>query len=572
MHSTLLPMALLILLGVGAQWLSWKFRWPTVITFLGTGLLAGPGLDLVHPDQLFGDFIRPLIAFSVAIILFEGGLGLRLRDLEDAKVSGTVWRLVCFGSMFTWLAIASLAIYVLNTPPKAAILLGAILVVTGPTVILPMLRNLKLQGRVGPILGWEGMINDPLGAALAVLVFEAVRASSFNEAWTTALWGILRVVGVAVVVSLVVAKGLAVALRRYWVPDHLRAPLTFGLALTAYAFSDMLQPESGLLTVTLMGLILAHQKDLNLDAIVEFKENLSLVLIATLFVLLTARLDRSVLLGIQMQDLIFVALVVFLVRPMAVLISTLGTSLGWRERIMLGIIGPRGVVAVAVASMFSLELLSEGFQGADSLLSLTFLVIALSVTSSGLLAGPVARCLGFSSDEPGGLLVVGGHESARALAHVLEDAGIRVRLVDTNHGNVAQARNEGLKSRLGDVLRMELEQGELDGMIAMTGNEEVNTLAALRFEQEFGRVNTLALRRPDEALPGRTVADLRPRDLEARWRQGWKFRALDESSDPGSEGVPLFVLDADGAWRPADGEAFPLNPDQRAVVFVPPTA
>lgn len=262
MHeNTVFPLASIFALGLGSQWLAWKLKLPAIVTLIAAGLLAGPVTGFLHPDQLFGQFLQPMVALSVAIILFEGGLSLKFSDLTESGTQKSVRRLVLFGSLVTWVLVSLLAMKLLHFTFELALLLAAILVVTGPTVILPLLRQVGLSGRVGVILKWEGMVNDPIGALLAVVVFEAIRGGELSNFSSIAVMSLFKTVLLTVVGAGIFAAALLFCLRRFWIPDHLQASLALGFALLLYGLCDIVQPESGLAAVTLLGIFVSHDKE-----------------------------------------------------------------------------------------------------------------------------------------------------------------------------------------------------------------------------------------------------------------------------------------------------------------------
>jgi NhaP-type Na+/H+ or K+/H+ antiporter len=449
------------------------------------------------------------VSLSVAVILFEGGLSL---DIAELREIGKVLRnLVTIGVMVTWIASTLLARLLLDFDWALATLLGAVLVVTGPTVIVPLLRHVRPSPRVGSAIKWEGLVNDPIGAILAVLVFEAILSGAADQTGVAVL-GVLKALASGVGFGLIGAAVIFFALRRYWVPDFLQNPVALAGALLAFTLANILQRESGLLAVTVMGSALASQKVVPIQNIVEFKENLRILLISVLFVVLAARLPASSL-GPDMGSLLFVGALILIVRPTAVALATAGTRLNWRERCFLGLMAPRGIVAAAVSSIFALDLAHEGFSDAERLIPVTFLVIVGTVVTYGLAAPPVARHLKVASPNPQGLLLVGADPWVRALARLLQSQGLSVVLVDSNWTHVAEARQAGLQAHYGNVLSEHvMEELELDGigrLLALTSNDEVNALAALHFSEVFGNAGVYQIAPParrsrdrDRTLPG----------------------------------------------------------------------
>ncbi|MCB9436265.1 MAG: cation:proton antiporter [Anaerolineales bacterium] len=488
-HSILFEVAAVLVLGVGAQWLAWRLGLPSILLLLSFGFLAGPITGLVETDALLGDLLQPFVSASVGIILFEGGLSLRLSELGEGRV---VRNLVTIGAIITWVISTLAALWILGLSLELAALLGAILVVSGPTVIFPMIRHIRPKGETSSILKWEGILIDPIGATFAVLVFETVFvAQEIREATSTAVIGLVETLTVGGVAGIMGAVILIIVLRRYWVPEFLETPVTLMLVIAVFDFSDELRSESGLFAATMMGIIMANQPSLGLKKIIEFKETLGVLLISSLFILLAARIKTSDIEYLGIESIAFVAVLIFIARPLAIFVSTYRSRLTWQERVFLSWMAPRGIVAAAVSSIFALELAAEGYAEAERLVPMTFMVIVGTVVIYGLTAGPLARWLGLAHGDPQGVLIAGAHTWARDLAVVLQHEGFDVMLVDTNHENVVNALARGLPSSNINILSHQaLEEVELSGLgrlIALTPNNEVNSLAALQFVELFGR-------------------------------------------------------------------------------------
>ncbi|UCC73594.1 MAG: sodium:proton antiporter [Gemmatimonadota bacterium] len=499
-QQLLIALASIVTLGIAAEWIAWRVHLPSILVLLVFGFVAGPATGFLDPDAMLGELLFPIVSISVAVILFEGGMSLRLRELR--QIGRVVRNLVSVGALLSWVLGAAAARYVLGLDLAPAVLLGAILVVTGPTVIVPLLRHVRPVPHVASTLKWEGILIDPIGAVLAVLVFEAVLAGEVEAATAAALRGLLTTVAIGGALAAFCSGLLVLLIDRQWVPDFLQSPLVLTVVVAAFALSNTLQPESGLLTATLMGVAIANQKVVDVKHILEFKENLRVLLISGLFILLAARLHLHDLRQIGVPELAFLAVLIFIVRPAVVGISALGSEFSWRERALISWVAPRGIVAAAVSAIFAIELAEAGYGGADRLVVITFMVIIGTVTIYGLSATPVARWLDVAQPDPQGVLIVGAHPWARAIARELKDEGLPVRLVDTNYTNIAEARMEGLAVYYGSALT----EGTLDNidlagigrLLAFTSNDEVNSLTALHFSEVFGRDSVYQL--PPEQL------------------------------------------------------------------------
>jgi NhaP-type Na+/H+ or K+/H+ antiporter len=505
---TSVSLAAILVLGLSAQWAAARLGIPSILLLLAFGLAAGPATGFLDPDRLFGELLLPLVSLAVAVILFEGGLSLKFRELR--QVGGVLLLLITAGAAVTWLISAAAAAWLLGLDWPVALLLGALLTVTGPTVVGPLLRHIRPSGAVASILKWEGIVIDPVGALLAVLVFQAVQIGEPDAAAPAVLIAAAKAAGVGTAAGLAGAWLLAAALRRFLVPDHLHSPAALGTAVAAFTAANLVEHESGLVAVTVMGVALANRRDVTVRHMVEFTENLAVLLISCLFIVLAARLKLSDLTGLGWPALAFPAVLILVARPAAVWVSTLGSPLSWAERLFLAWMAPRGIVAAAVASVFALELSERGHPQAGMLVPVTFAVILATVSLYGLTAGPLARRLGLAHPDPQGVLFVGAHAWARALAAALRDAGVPVLLADSNRENTSAARMAGLPVYYGSVLSeqavAELDLAGLGRMAALTGNDEVNSLACLRFAEVFGRREVYQLAFGEQAGEGRRQA------------------------------------------------------------------
>ncbi len=561
----ILGLAAIVFAGILAQWLAWRLRIPSILLLLIFGLLIGPILGFVNPDELFGDTLFSLVSLSVGIILFEGGLGLRFKDLPGIK--RVVRNLISVGALITWAISTAAAYFILGLDMQLSLILGAILIVSGPTVILPLLRDIRPVGQVGSILRWEGILIDPIGATLALLVFGMVLQTNVRAATGEAIMNLLQIAIIGAALGWAGAWMLAYLLKRYLIPDHLQNAFTLMAVIVVFAASNMLAPESGLLATTIMGMVLANQNAISIKHIIEFKEDLGVLLTSSIFVLLSARLQIGDILGLGWQSLVFLAVLIFIARPLSVWFSTLGSTLKSSEKVFLAWMAPRGIVAASVASIFAIELAHVGYPNADILVSLTFFVIIGTVVIYGLTAGPLARRLGLAEMNPQGLLLVGAHKGARMLAKILQEAGFKVVMVDTNPRNCSMAEDEGLRAYCGNILYEdfieEMDLGGVGRLLALTSNDEINTLACLHMADIFGRANVFQLpprvtngsgqESVPEHLVGRLLFgyDMTFRNLNDRLEGGWRLRII-EVSDPGVEEIfseshrdaiiPLFVI------------------------------
>ncbi len=498
-------LVLVLLLGVGAQWLAWRIKVPSILLLLVFGIALG---YWITPDAVLNrlagseaDFapriLFPIVSLSVAIILFEGGLSLRWGQLAgNAQV---VLRLIAIASAMTWILTAMLGHWLLGLSWSVSWLLGAILMVTGPTVVGPLLRQIRPNRRLTSILQWEGILIDPVGAIAAVLVFDVIGHSA--DAPVIALIGmVLQTLLIGLAVGLIVASFLVIVVRKYWLPDYLHGAFFLVIALVAFGISNYFREESGLVAVTVLGIALANQKKVSVEHVLEFKENLRVLLIGCLFILLGSRLKLSQLAEIGWVGIPFLLALILVVRPLSVWVATIGCRLPKKERFFLGSVAPRGIVAASVASVFGLKLASLGSsietnavwaEEARMLGPITFSVILGTVAVCGLGAGPLARRLGLSEPDPQGIMFIGADPWVRELSLVLSKLNFTVMILDSNYSNFSAARMAGLNAHCVNALSEHVQESlELSGIgrvFAVTPNDEVNTLVVHEYLRMFSR-------------------------------------------------------------------------------------
>lgn len=478
--------------GIGAQWLAWRVRIPSILPLLAVGLGVGPGLGWVGPEPLLGELLPPLVSMAVAVVLFEGGLTL---DLHELKGDGTpVLRLVSLGVLLTWALVYALARFVLGLSPPLALVLGALLTVTGPTVVSPLLNHVRPTGTVGPLLRWEGIVADVIGATLAVLTLGALASGA--GAGAIAL-GLVTTLGTGVALGAVVAFALVELIRRHAIPDRLEAQVTLALVLATFVGGDALVHEAGLVAVTMMGFVLANQRRAPIAPIVHFKELLATLLLGSLFVTLAASIDREDLASLDGRTALFVAALVLVARPAAAFLSLLGSRTTMAERGFVAGLAPRGVVAVSVAALFA-DRLEGTVPDASRLVPTVFAVVLGTVLVYGLGSGPLARALGLAQRQAEGVLIIGATRFGRSMAEALGRLGLPCVLLDRNPAPLAAARLSGLRTVHADAtephLLARIPMGGLGRAMALTPNAEVNRLAAQQFEEFFGRSEVYRLR------------------------------------------------------------------------------
>ncbi|MEP6900068.1 MAG: cation:proton antiporter, partial [Rhodanobacter sp.] len=439
-----LMLAGMLMIGFLAQWLAWRVKLPAILFLLLAGILLGPASGILDPDKLLGGLLFPTVSLAVALILFEGSLTLRFHDLPG--IGHAVRGLVSYGAIAALLMLALAAHLVAGLSWSIALLFGALACVTGPTVIAPMLRTLRPNARIANTLRWEGIVIDPLGALFAVLIFEAI--VSRQQGHTIGIF--IATIGCGMVIGALAAVLMAYLLRRQMIPEYLQNYAVLAAVLLAFSVSNTLTHESGLLAVTIMGIALGNMRGVHIDDILDFKENLTTVLVSVLFILLAARLHWPLPNGMLGAGIALFVIAQLVVRPVTVMIASLGSGLNWRERALIGWVAPRGIVAASVSALFALRLNALGVAGADALVPLVFMLIIGTVLLQSATARPLALWLKVAEPEPRGLLIFGSDAVARAIAAPLAEAGFRVVLADDDWEGIRQARMEGLNTFYGN--------------------------------------------------------------------------------------------------------------------------
>jgi NhaP-type Na+/H+ or K+/H+ antiporter len=560
---------------------------------------VGPIFGLVKPEAILGGAMRPAIGMAVAIIVFEGGLNLNLRELRSAG-SG-VMRLVFLALPLNWLFGALAGHFIGHLAWTVAILFGSILVVTGPTVIMPLLRQARLEPRAAAFLKWEGIVNDPLGACLTLLLLGYLLMLRDEGGSFGALSGLtLRAVS-GFVIDAGLGVGLPFGLRyvfhRDLAPEYLKTPMLLAGALAVYAAGEAIQPETGLVGATLFGVVLANIDVTGLQELRRFKESLTVFLVSGLFILLTANIDPAVLRHLSWPIILTAAVILAAVRPAAIWLATMGAKMTWQERLLVGWIGPRGVVAAAVAGLAGSQLTAAGYRDGALILPMVFCVIAMTVVLHGLTLGPLARALGLASGQPPGLLIVGASPWTIGLGEILHDLGVPILITDPDWQALRPARKLGLQTLRIEILSAVGEElvdlRGLDYLLAATSDDAYNALVCSRFAPELGRerVHQSALAADAGAGANRQVQVRTARDWRGKivlhhdlhherllelTKTGYVFRLLlvEEAGqipdDPSVESWPVLTLGPNGQLSFFSPEQpLAVSPGDRVIVFRP---
>ncbi|UGB37920.1 cation:proton antiporter [Frateuria soli] len=590
-----LPPGLMLacMLGIGflAQWLAWRVKLPAILFLLLAGIVLGPATGVFQPDAMLGKLLFPLVSLAVALILFEGSMTLRFHELPG--IGRAVRGLVSYGAIAALLLLALSVHLIAGLGWDVALLFGALTCVTGPTVIAPMLRTLRPNARIANTLRWEGIVIDPLGALFAVLIYEAI--VSHQEGHTVGVF--LGTIGCGAILGALAAWALAWLLRRQLIPEYLQNFGVLAMVLLAFSLSNTIAHESGLLAVTIMGIALGNIRNVHIDDILDFKENLTTLLVSSLFILLAARLQWPLPDGMLWAGIAVFLIAQFVVRPVTVAFASVGSSLSWRERALIAWVAPRGIVAASVSALFALRLQELGVAGAEAMVPLVFILIIGTVVLQSATARPLARWLGVAEPEPRGVLIYGSDEVARAVGKALADAGFRVVLADDAWDGIRHARMEGLATFFGNPASPHAERNlDLTGLgrlLAMSTHRERNSLACVHYRREFGREKVYRLRNlaPHEATDRAAIAGnlLAPplfgeEMTHARFAElladGWRIKSTrlsqtfgwsDFIERNGAQLVLLFGVDEKGNLRVASAKRL-LEPKAGwlAIALTPP--
>lgn len=535
-HSLLQATVLIAVLGISAQWIAWRISIPAIILLVLSGLFAGPVMGWISPAEQFGDMVETLVKLAVAVILFDGGLSLRLFEFKQSRTA--LKRLVGPGILLSWTLGTVVCHFVAGLSLPVSFLLAAILVVTGPTVIMPLVRQSKLSPRVSSLLKWEGIVNDPIGALLAVLVFEYYMNTDHSGELV-----VLTALGSGLLAGLGLGLGagyfLKYAFKHSWVPEFLKVPVILTLVIIVYGAANLVQEEAGLLSVTVFGFVVGNIGLKIIDEVRRFKENISVFLVSAVFIILTAGLKPAHLELLDWRSAAFLACILFVVRPASVWLSTIGAGLTWQERFLVGWIAPRGVVASTMAGLFAPQMIEAGYADGGLLVPLVFSVVFVTVLLHGFSLGWLSRKLGLALKSQEGVVIVGASPWTTELAAALKEMQIPVLLVDSSWHRLREARLKGVPVHYGEILSEGSEEmvdlSEMGYLLAATDNDAYNALVCSAYAPHFGRerVYQLAMHKPrgdSRALRssnrGRIAfgEGLRYETFLSQYYQGWRFQ------------------------------------------------
>jgi CPA1 family monovalent cation:H+ antiporter len=479
-----------------------------------------------------------MVSLGIAVILFEGVLTLDLREIHGGH-GRVVRNLVTVGVLVNWLIVSVAAWWLIDFRLGLAFLFGALVSFTGPTVVIPLLRTVKPVATVANILRWEGILIDPIGALLAVLVYGMLVSGQSDHALAI----FAGTIAVGVTFGAIGGYGLAVVLSRRWVPDYLRNVVVLAAVVAVFTLSDQIMHEAGLLAVTAMGMLLANYRAASIEDVLDFKESLTLVFVSFLFIVLAARVDLNQLAALDRGAAGVILIILLAARPSAVMLSTIGASLSFREKLLLAWIAPRGIVAAAVSALFSLELAEHGYDKAPLLVTLTFLTITTTVVLHSLTAKPLAAKLGLSEPESQDVLIVGGNRVALVIGKASAERGFRVVVADDSWESVREARMQGLETYYGHPVSEHADRHiDLLGighLLAVAQRPELNALACLRYRGEFGSDRVFRCGRPKKTTNRKSVF----------WHAPWPTITCSEKMSPSQNSPVCWVRGMPSAAR-----------------------
>lgn len=572
----------IIILGILAQWVAWKLKIPAILPLILIGLLVGPiaaeflsadGAKWIEPiwngeKGLFpGESLFYFVSLAISIVLFEGGLTLRMGEIKN--VAPAITKLITIGSIVTFFGAAVAAHYVFYLSWEISFLFSALIIVTGPTVITPILRNIPLKKDVSAVLKWEGILIDPIGALVAVLVFEFISVDAGGEYTKTVFIEFGKIVLFGFTFGFTFAHALNFIMNRKWVPHYLMNVFALAAVLGVFVLSDVFAHESGLLAVVVMGMVLGNSKSPYLKELLYFKESLSILLISILFILLAANINfEELLLIFNWNTAVLFAIVVFVLRPIGVFLSTQGSNLKLNEKLFISWVGPRGIVAAGIASLFGLKLARDGVPGAEYITPLVFMIVLGTVLLNATTARMFAKLAGVFLTKSEGILIVGASKVSRLIGHYLENHGRHVVLIDSNQSNIAKATELGLEALntniYSDKLMDNIELNDMGYIMALTGSSDINKYAINKFSRQFGENGSFRLlttaemhdvgNSPDQGLFSHTddynsltaVTNKYPSIQEITLEDKEHYKDLIEITKKDHEIIPLFLKDSNG--------------------------
>ncbi len=524
----MIELAGIIILGILAQWVAWKLKIPAILPLILIGLLVGPfaagflsedGYKWIEPiwnghHGLFpGESLFHFVSLAISIILFEGGLTLKLNEIKN--IEPVITKLITVGSAITFFGAAIAVHYTFDLEWNISFLFSGLIIVTGPTVIAPILRNVPLKKDISAILKWEGILIDPIGALVAVLVFEFISVGGGEDFTKTAFIEFGKILLFGTTFGFSFAHGLHFAMERKLIPHYLLNVVALTSVLGVFVLSDAFAHESGLLSVVVMGMVLGNSNSKHLKELLYFKESLSTLLISILFILLAANINIADLMLIyNWKTLLLFSIVIFIIRPLGVFICTTNSTLKFNEKLFISWVGPRGIVAAGIASLFGLKLAKHNVEGAEYITPLVFMIVLGTVLLNATTARFFAKITGVFLKKSNGILIIGASKFSRTLAEYLLKNNRQVVLIDTNNDNINQAKELGLEALSMDIyseeLKYDIELNNIGYLMAFTGNSEINKYAIDKFKKQFGENGAFRIHSKDEIENDKTMQNGAP--------------------------------------------------------------
>lgn len=494
-EKIVLMFSLILLLGFICQWIASRVKLPAILFLLLSGIFIGPIMHWLNPDEQLGALLFPFISFSVAVILFEGSMTLKFSKIIG--LGSVIRNLISLGALITFLSVAVATHFLIKLSWEISFLFAALMIVSGPTVIGPMLRILRPNSNIANVLQWEGILIDPIGAILAVLVFEFIISNTRSDGFISEFFIFGKIIFIGVFLGGIGGLSLGLAFKKYWIPQYLHNFAVLSVISIIYAGSNYVIPESGLLSVTIVGLTLTNFRELELDDILNFKESLSLVLLSLLFIILAARINLSSFIDLGYPAILLFLLLQLLIRPINVYLCSLGSSLTTPERHMVAWIAPRGIIAAAISSLFALQLGDLGYSEAAKLAPLTFFMIIGTITLQSITAKIIARKLEVAEPEPQGFLIVGANAVAQNIAEQLHENNFYVCLIDEDWAAVSDAKMRGFEAEWGNPISQHMETHlnllKIKHLLVVTPYLELNILAAKHYRHFFPEQHIYAI-------------------------------------------------------------------------------
>lgn len=555
MNNTLLiGLSLVVILSISARLFGSWIKIPVIVPLLAIGVIAGESVTgLVKPNELLGDSLPPFAEITVALILFGGALGLRFSQL-DPESRPAVLRLITLGVLITW-GLGTLGVIVLiDSPSPIAVLIGAVIIVSGPTVVLPLLSFIGARGRVSTVLKWEGVMIDPIGAIIAVVVFGAVVAGDGPASFS--IGELFLTFAAGLVAGIVFAVALMPLLGTHRLSGRDKTAATLMMVVGAFLAADLLFEDAGLFAAVVMGVVLANQARVNITYINEFKETLIPILLGILFVLLAANTDMADVIDLGLPGLALVAFLAFVVRPLVVL-TTIGLPITWKERLFMMTMYPRGIVAAATAPVFGLALMQKKVEGADEIIPVAFFVVAGTILISSILGPLSAKLLGLSGEGKPSMLVIGAPDWAISLGKALQPAGTDIRYWTVDAAEAEKVERVGLMVSTDPIdpnsTELVSDLTDLSLIAVVTTNDLLNQLLAYDLAEALEPDQVYRV--PDgEGAPtivknaSRLItSDVGLDEVQRRVASGHEFVVFDSEADLPADAVPMMVMETSRA-------------------------